>query len=43
MNQVIEKKNATNQESHLLLVDLTKAYGSIPTLKRWEVLRELNI
>ena len=33
MKQVIEKKNATNQESH---VDLTKAYDSVPTLKRWE-------
>jgi len=29
--------------SHLLFVDLTKAYDSIPILKLWEVLKELNI
>jgi hypothetical protein len=43
MKQVIEKKNATNQETHFLFVDLTKAYDSLPTLKFWEVLRESNI
>jgi len=43
MKQVIEKRNATNQETNLLFVDLTKAYDSIPILKLWEVLGELNI
>ena len=43
MKQVIEKRNATNQEIHLLFVDLTKVYDSIPILKLWEVLGELNI
>jgi len=43
MKQVIEQRNATDQETHLLFVDLTKAYGSIPILKLWEVLGELNI
>jgi hypothetical protein len=43
MKRVIEKRNATNQETHLLFVDLTKAYDGIPILKFWEVLRELNI
>jgi hypothetical protein len=45
VKQVIEKGNATNQETHLLFVDLTKAYDSIPirVLKLWEVLGELNI
>jgi len=33
MKQVIEKRNATNQEIHLLFVDLTKAYDSIPISK----------
>jgi len=42
MKQVIEKRNATNQETHLLFVDLTKAYGSIPISKLWEVLGESN-
>ena len=37
------KRNATNQETHLLFVDLTKVYASIPILKLWEVLGELNI
>jgi len=43
MKQVIEKRNATNQETHLLFVDLTKAYDSIPISKLWEVLGETNI
>jgi len=30
MKQVIEKRNATNRETHLLFVDLTKAYDSVP-------------
>jgi len=33
MKQVTEKRNATNQETHLLFVDLTKAYDSIPISK----------
>ena len=43
MKQVIEKRNATNKETHLLFVDLWKAYDSIPILKLWEVLGESNI
>jgi len=43
LKQVTEKKNATNQETHLLFVDLTKAYDSIPVSKFWEVLGESNI
>jgi len=31
MKKVIEKRNATNQETHLLFVDMTKAYFSIIT------------
>ena len=30
MKRIIEKRNATNKETHLLFVDLTKAYDSIP-------------
>jgi hypothetical protein len=30
MKQVIENRNTTNQETHLLFVDLTKANDSIP-------------
>jgi len=43
VKQVIEKRNATNQETHLLFVDLTKVYDSILILKLWEVLTKLNI
>jgi len=43
MKRVIEKRNATNQETHLLFVDLTKACDSIPISKLWEVLEESNI
>src|SRR5215469_12415975 len=38
MKQFIEKMNATNQEIHLLFVDLTKAFDSVPVLKFLEVL-----
>ena len=43
MKQVIGKRNATDQESNLLFVDLTKAYGNIPIPKFWEGLGESNI
>jgi len=43
MKQVIEKRTATNRETHLLFVDLTKAFDSIPILKLWEVLGESDI
>ena len=43
MKQVIEKRNATNQKTYLLFVDLTKAYDSTQILKLWEVLGESNI
>jgi len=40
---MIEKKKATNRELHLLFIDLTKAYGSIPLNKLWEILDGLAI
>jgi len=43
MKQVIEKRNATNQETLLLFVDSAKAHDSITISKLWEVLRESNI
>jgi len=33
MKQVTEKRNATNEETHLLFVDLTKPYDSIAISK----------
>jgi len=33
ITQMIEKKKATNRELHLLFIDLTKAYDSIPLNK----------
>jgi hypothetical protein len=33
MKKVIEKRNATNQETHIQFVDLTKVYDSIPIIK----------
>jgi len=43
MKQIIGKRNATNQKTHLLFVDLTKAYDSIPISILWEDLGEANI
>jgi hypothetical protein len=40
---MIEKKKATNRELHLLFIDLTKAYDSIPLNKLWETLDGLAI
>lgn len=33
MKQIIEKRAATNQETHILFIDLTKAYDNIPICK----------
>jgi hypothetical protein len=43
ITQMIEKKKATNRELHLLFIDLTKAYDSIPLNKLWETLDRLAI
>jgi len=43
MKQVIGKMNATNQETHLLFVDLKKACSTVPISTLWEVFGELNI
>jgi hypothetical protein len=43
ITQIIEKKKATNWESHLLFIDLTKAYYSVPLNKLWETLEGLLI
>jgi len=34
----IEEKTATNSELHLLFIDLTKAYDTLPLNKIWETL-----
>lgn len=43
MKQIIEKRAAVNLETHILFIDLTKAYDNIPTCKLWEVLQNTNI
>ncbi|XP_044751717.1 uncharacterized protein LOC123311711 [Coccinella septempunctata] len=41
--QLNEKKVATNREVHLLFVDLTKAYDSVPIQRLWGVLERSPI
>ena len=38
-----EKKKATNRELHLLFINLTKAYDSVPLNKLWETLDKSTI
>jgi hypothetical protein len=41
--QMIEKKRATNRDLHLLFIDLSKAYDSVPLNKLWEMLDKSTI
>ena len=43
LSQVIEKRTLRSREVHLLLVDLTKAYDTVPVAKLWEVLEKTSI
>ena len=43
LTQINEKKVATNRDVHLLFVDLTKAYDTIPVQKLWQVLEKSPI
>ena len=43
ITQMIGKKKATNRELHLLFIDLTKAYDSVPLNKLWESLDKSTI
>jgi len=43
ITQMIEKMKATNKKLHLLFIDLTKVYDSIPLNKLWETLDGLAI
>jgi hypothetical protein len=43
ITQMIEKKKATNRELHLVFIDLTKAYDSVPLNKLWEPLDKSTI
>lgn len=43
IKQTIEKRSSTNQETHLMFIDLHKAYDTVPVTKLWKVLQETNI
>jgi hypothetical protein len=43
LKQIIENSLATDKESSLLFIDLTKAYDTIPIMKLFEVLQESHV
>ena len=45
MKQIIEKRSAVNLKTHILFIDLKKAYDNIPIdkLRVWEVLPQTNL
>lgn len=43
LKQVIEKRSAVSQETHLMFIDLQKAYDTVPVKKLWKVLHETNV
>jgi hypothetical protein len=43
LQQLIEKRATVGEETHLALIDLEEAYGSVPRNKLWEVLKRCNI
>lgn len=44
LTQIIEKKLATNNDqTHLLFVDLTKAYDTVPIKKLWEAMEKTSV
>ena len=43
LTQMIENRKTINRELHLLFIDLTKAYDSVPLNKLWEVLEKSTI
>jgi hypothetical protein len=42
LQQLTEKQATVGEETHLALIDLEKAYDSIPRNKLWEVLKRCN-
>ena len=43
LKQAIQKRLAYSMETHLVFIDLTKAYDSIPLMKLWKAMRRQGI
>jgi hypothetical protein len=43
LKQTIEKRLEHNMETHMVFIDLQKAYDSVPLAKLWQVLEDKNI
>ncbi|KAF2880083.1 hypothetical protein ILUMI_26095 [Ignelater luminosus] len=43
LRQIIEKKLERNRTTHLVFIDLQKAYDNIPIEKLWKALQNTNI
>jgi hypothetical protein len=43
LQQLIQKRTSVGEETQLALIDLEKAYDSVPRCKLWEILTEISI
>ena len=43
LKQVVEKRIARNMETHVVFIDLTKAYDSVPLTKLWNIMEQQGI
>ena len=43
LKQIVEKRLSRSQESHIVFIDLKKAYDSVPQQKLWEIMSQSDV